>query len=204
MQPELIVIRLIFRVKRRGVRKLSDNPNHFSDRDTSLEILMEAYGEEIIRLCYTYVKNWSIAEDVTQEVFLTVYKKQSQFKKRSSIKTWIYTIAINKCKDYLRTWHHKNTILSEFVSKFIKSNQVSVEEQVTQLEEQTELTAMVMELPLKYREVVLLHYYKDFSIKEISQLLGCKESTIKSRLFRARALLKVEIGEEKGGELRNG
>ncbi|OZM57027.1 hypothetical protein CIB95_09665 [Lottiidibacillus patelloidae] len=170
---------------------------HFADKDNSLEILMDVYGEEIVRLCYTYVKSWAVAEDVTQEVFLTVYQKQAQFKRNSSIKTWIYKIAINKCKDHLRTWHHKNTILSEFVSKFIKSNEVSVEEQVTMLEEQTELTEKVMKLPLKYREVILLHYYKDFSIKEMSQLLVCKESTIKSRLFRARALLKVEMDEKK-------
>jgi RNA polymerase sigma-70 factor, ECF subfamily len=183
---------------------LSDNNGNFSERGDSLEIVMDAYGEEIIRLCYTYVKSWAVAEDLTQEVFLSVYKNQSQFKKKSSIKTWIYTIAINKCKDHLRTWHHRNVMLSEFVTKFVKNKGNSVEEEVTQTEENSELTQMVMQLPLKYREVILLHYYKDFSVKEISAVLGCKETTVKTRLFRARALLKVEISEERGGELKNG
>ncbi|MGB6407863.1 MAG: sigma factor, partial [Planococcus donghaensis] len=96
-------------------------------KDEHIEQVMSAYGEYLMRLIYLYVKDWSIAEDILQEVFFTYYQKANQFEHRSSLKTYLSKMAINRCHDYLRSWKNKRIIFTETVGNLL-SNSKSIEE----------------------------------------------------------------------------
>src|SRR5690625_7125884 len=83
------------------------------DKNQAIEVIMNRYGNEIRRLIFTYVKNKADTDDVAQEVFVTVYKNLHTFQKRSSLKSWIYSISVNKSKDHLRSWKMRNQRLKE-------------------------------------------------------------------------------------------
>lgn len=159
-------------------------------KDEQVEELMTRFGEEIKRLSYTYVKDRAAAEDITQEIFLTVYLKLDSFAGKSSIRTWIYSIAINKCKDYLRSWHVRRISVQENIKDLLTSKWNGPDEELDAKIESAQLVDEVLRLPLKYREVILLYYYKELSIKEISDVIGIGESTVKVRLHRGREKLR--------------
>lgn len=170
------------------------------NRDTAVEVLMNEYGEAIKRLVFTYIKDYSLTEDLTQDIFLTVYLKFDTFAGRSSIKTWIYAIAINKCKDYLRSWHFRKI---SYTNSFLDlvGNSKDPENNLLDQTNRAELVKEILKLPVKYREVVILFYYKDFSIDDISVLLSISESTVKVRLHRGREKLKKGLDILERGEL---
>ena len=151
---------------------------------------MTEYGESLIRLAFTYVKDIHKAEDIIQDVFLKVYANLHQFKGESSFKTYLYRITINQCKDYLKSWSFKNLFFTE---KNIEYSFDSFESTVLRFEENYELGMKILDLPIKYREVIILHYYQDYSISEIATLLTVSESTIHTRLRRAKQRLKEKI-----------
>lgn len=172
-------------------------------RDEKIEFLMDEYGEEIKRLVYTYVKDHSAAEDLTQEIFITVYIKLDSFAGKSSVKTWIYSIAINKCKDYLKSWHVRKMTVQENIKELLKSTRRGPDHEVVDKQDSEEIVNHVLKLAIPYREVILLYYYRHLSIKEVSEILGISESTVKVRLHRAREKLRkplehLERGEDNG------
>jgi RNA polymerase sigma-70 factor (ECF subfamily) len=167
------------------------------DKKTALKILMKEYGEEIKRLIYTYTKNWSSADDLSQEVFVSVYMHLDDFKRNSSIRSWIYSIAINRCKDYLKSWHYRNIKLFETFPILKAGTSKTPEQQVMMENDSQEMIERIFSLPIKYREVIILFHYKELSIKEISELLKISESTIKLRLKRGRDKLRLTFFNQK-------
>lgn len=157
-----------------------------------LEQVMDQYGEYLIRFAYLYVKDWPVAEDIVQEVFISYYQKAHQFEQRSSLKTYLSKITINKCHDHLRSWKNKRSLFSGAIGSLI-SGAKSPEEAYERRSGQAKLIKKVLELPIKYREVILLYYYHELTGSEISRLLDCSENTVKTRLKRAKALLKEQI-----------
>ncbi|MCM3618810.1 sigma-70 family RNA polymerase sigma factor [Sutcliffiella horikoshii] len=155
---------------------------------------MDHHGEEIKRLIYTYVRNYAVVDDLSQEVFVKVYKNLHVFRGDSEFKTWIYRIAINSCKDYLRSFKHK---VQQLVQPLLASGE-QTEAMVLMSEERQELASIVMNLPLKYREAIILHYYRDFSVEEISELLEVNKNTVKTRLKRGRDKVRDYIMEGSG------
>ncbi|MDE5052942.1 sigma-70 family RNA polymerase sigma factor [Niallia taxi] len=166
------------------------------EREEIIDQLMQEYSDDILHLVYTYVKNRTTAEDLTQEIFLKCYEKLNQFNQQATLKTWVYSIASNHCKDYLRSWHYCKITLSDKILDYIPSKSKQVEEEIIANSEGNILTNAVMNLPLKYREVVFLHYYEELSLAEISKITAVNINTIKTRLKRAKELLKDKMIEE--------
>lgn len=166
------------------------------ERSYVIDQLMQEYSDGILQLVYTYVKNRTTAEDLTQEIFIKCYEKLGQFQHQSSIKTWLYRIASNHCKDYLRSWHYRKITLNEFVFDYIPAKSKQVEETIIERNEESSLAVAVMSLPVKYREVVFLHYYEELSLSEISKVTQVNVNTLKTRLKRAKELLKNTLIEE--------
>lgn len=166
------------------------------DREEIIDQLMQEYSDDILHLVYTYVKNRTTAEDLTQEIFLKCYEKLNQFNQQATLKTWVYRIASNHCKDYLRSWHYRKITLSDKILDYIPSKSKQVEEEIIANSEENILTNAVMNLSLKYREVVFLHYYEELSLAEISKITTVNINTIKTRLKRAKELLKDKMIEE--------
>lgn len=159
-----------------------------NDMDERLIVLMNEYGDSVLRMCYVYLKDYQLAEDMAQETFIKVYQHYEEFQNQSSVKTWILKIAINLCKNQMRTHWWKYRSQQELVEAGIDEYYDSF------LDRQVVLTE-IAKLPVKYREIILLYYYQELSILEIAALLNEKESTIKARLVRARKKLKPELAE---------
>lgn len=160
------------------------------DKEKLIDQLMDKYGQSILQLTYSYVGNRAIAEDLTQEVFVKCYQKLDQYQKKSSLKSWLWRIAINHCKDYLRSWHHNHIVVSDEKAKYTSSREKEVENQVIQRYEDEQLVKTVLSLQDTYREVIYLYYFEELSIKEISYLTNVNQNTIKTRLKRAKEILK--------------
>ncbi|MFD1736486.1 sigma-70 family RNA polymerase sigma factor [Bacillus salitolerans] len=163
-----------------------------------LEKVMVQYGEDIKRILYGYTKNWSITDDLTQDTFVTVYLKLDEFRGESSLKTWIYRIAINKAKDYLRSFSYRKFVLADKFSENKRDPRLQPEEELLKNLENRQLLAEIYKLPVKYREVIILFYLKELSIEEISDILEMNSSTIKTRLNRGREKLRKSYVLEGG------
>ncbi|ABR46350.1 RNA polymerase, sigma-24 subunit, ECF subfamily [Alkaliphilus metalliredigens QYMF] len=148
--------------------------------------LINEYGTEILRLSYLYLKDYQLAEDACQDTFLQVYKKFHNFKGDSSEKTWITRICINICKNYLRSSWIKSIVLND---KKLNDKAVSDKELFNKLEN-NDLFKLIMDLKPKYKEIILMYYYQQFTVKEIAKILGISESNAFTRLSRARKDLK--------------
>jgi RNA polymerase sigma-70 factor, ECF subfamily len=170
------------------------------DRALVLEMIMEEYGTVLKRLIYSYVKDWNAASDLTQDTFITVYEKLENFQQRSSFKTWIFTIAINKSKDYLKSWHYRNLIMNEKIFLLKKDRGKDPEAAFLERDSHHELLKTIESLTVKYREVFLLHYYQDLSLAEISEALNIPISTVKTRLYRGQEKVRKILSASERGE----
>ncbi|MFW2487530.1 RNA polymerase sigma factor [Clostridium chromiireducens] len=148
-----------------------------------IHYLIEKYSDMLIRISYSYMKNLSDAEDITQDVFIKLLEKRPEFENAEHEKAWLLRIAINLSKDKLKSAYFKNTAPLE--GDFIDTTQ-----------KDDEIIQAVLSLPIKYRSIVLLYYYEDYSISEISNVLNIKESTVGSQLSRGRKLLKSILKED--------
>ncbi|PLT31036.1 sigma-70 family RNA polymerase sigma factor [Peribacillus deserti] len=165
--------------------------------EIDLDWIMKEYGQSILWLAYSYVKDKSIAEDITQEVFISCYNHLADFRGEASLKTWLYRITGNRCKDVMKSWSFKSKKITQSLFDDHHSLEQTPEEAVLKRIEDRELSLKVLALPIKYREVIYLHYFEDYKIEEISSLLGIKSNTIKTRLHRGRVLIKDMY--ERGG-----
>ncbi|WP_279401341.1 sigma-70 family RNA polymerase sigma factor [Piscibacillus salipiscarius] len=139
---------------------------------------------------------------MTQDVFVKVYENLNTFKGQSSLRSWIYSIAINKSKDHLRSVKNRQRIYREkVVNLWRNKDEESPEKHSIQEEDSKEVLQTVNELPLKYREVIILYYFEDLSLKEIASALSVKLNTAKARLQRARKKLKPKLEHDGGDQL---
>lgn len=159
---------------------------------SNLEQFVRQHGEELLRLAFTYVKQRQTSEDIVQDVLLKAFEKQHEFRGDSEYRTYLYRMTINKCMDYLRSWHYRKTTVTETFRTRIGYMQSSDSTEDSQI-----LGRQILELPIKYREILVLYYYKELSVKEISHLLNLSENTVKTRLQRGRFQLKSML--ERGG-----
>ncbi|GKU82199.1 sigma-70 family RNA polymerase sigma factor [Niallia sp. NCCP-28] len=164
---------------------------NFEEADAVFGEIVEKYGQDMLQLTFSYVNNKALAEDLTQDIFVKCYKSLHTYKRNSSLKTWLWRIAINHCKDYLKSWYNKNVVEMQNEGS-LTSNGEMVEDVIIQREEEERLVSFVMKLPVKYREVIYLYYFEELTIKEISLIIHVNENTIKTRMKKAKALLKKE------------
>jgi RNA polymerase sigma-70 factor (ECF subfamily) len=159
-----------------------------------LKRLIHSYGNDVLRIAYMYLKDKYLAEDACQEVFIKVYKNFDKFKKQSSEKTWIITITMNTCKDILRiSWFKKVVMLNDIKDDSVSGSCENVDTKVINEIQNQELLKEVINLPRKYKELIILYYYEELSTVDISNMLKIPEGTVRSRLFRARTMLKSNI-----------
>ncbi len=169
--------------------------------------LMNQYGTSVLHLAYSYVRNRQTAEDLTQEIFLKCFEKLDSYRGESGLQTWLYRVASNHCKDYLKSWYFRKTHVTNYISAFFKSSQAGPEEMLLQNDERYQLQDALFSLPIKYREILFLYYFQECSQKEISAICNLNVNTVKSRLTRAKELLKKTLDErsyEYGGSVKAG
>lgn len=155
--------------------------------------IMQEYGQDLLQLVYAYVKDQAIAEDLTQEIFVKCYQALPTYKGKSTMKTWLWRIAINHSKDYLKSWYNQKVLATEEQLLPLPESKENVEYTVIQQDEEARLAENVMQLPVLYREVIYLYYFEERTIKELAQVLATNSNTVKTRLRKGKALLKEQL-----------
>jgi len=165
------------------------------EKDYILEKMMIDYGNELVRLAFSYVKDVEIAKDMVQNSFIKCYKNMESFQYDAHIKTWLYRITINECKDYLKSWNYKMVQVKSFIHETAKSIIPSTEKTVIDKYNNEKIKDTIFSLPKIYREVVYLYYYNSLTTEEIAKVLGISVNTVKTRLRRAKQRLHLVIKE---------
>ena len=176
-------------------------------QNLNVEELFRLYGNDVLRMCNVYLRKQSLAEDAFQDVFVKVMTRSDSYRGDSDIKYWILSIARNVCLDYLKSSYMKRTsFMGDLLDKTkpqseekkrikpLPGNQVE-ERLIDAMDTSNPLLDAVQNLPAKYKDVILLRFYFDMDNEAIAKQLGITESTVRSRLMRARAKLK-DFGRE--------
>ncbi|MEV5039568.1 sigma-70 family RNA polymerase sigma factor [Peribacillus frigoritolerans] len=171
--------------------------SQMKDDESLLDEMISLYGQDILQLVYSYIKDAVVAEDLTQEIFIKCYKALPTYNQQSNIRTWLWRIAINHCKDYRKSWYFRKVSTAEEEQEWTSSD--NVEEEVIQQDEDRQLAVAVMELPIQYRELIYLHYFQEMKLKEISDITGVKLGTVKTRMRQAKRRLKTYWEESTDG-----
>lgn len=146
--------------------------------------VIEQYGDTVRRLCLVHLKNTADTEDIFQTVFLKYALTFVSFDSDEHEKAWLIRVTLNACKDLLKSIFRSRTVsLEELV------------EQPAQLSaDHREVLEAVLSLPAKYRDVVYLHYYEEYTAPEIARILEKNVNTVYTRLTRAKGLLREKLG----------
>ncbi len=159
-----------------------------TDQRERLTELMREHGNAIFRMCYMHLHDVQLAEDAAQETFLKAYRHLGSFRGECSEKTWLTGIAINVCRDLLRT---------AWLRQVDRSVDISLLPECAQADEYRDPTVLtqVMQLPAKLREVILLRFYQEMSIKETADALHIGVSAVKARQKKAGDILRWQLKE---------
>ena len=152
--------------------------------EEDVRIALENHGDTVRRVSFIHLKNYSDVEDVFQDVFLKYMLYDGNFENDSHEKAWLIRVAINQCKDILKSFFRKkvNSIDDVDTSHFAVHD------------EDRSLLDAVMKLPDKYKDVIYLYYYEGYTAVEIGELLKKRENTIYTWLSRGKSALKDSLG----------
>ena len=153
------------------------------DAEKRAERLVARYADMVARVGWTWLGNPYDAQDICQNVFLKLIEREAVFESEEQEKAWVLRVAINECKTLKRSaWFRRTVGLEEGEAVWVE------------LPEDSGLFAQVARLPTKYRQVIYLHYYEGYQVKEIAGLLGQAPALVSTHLARAREKLKQMIG----------
>ena len=156
--------------------------------------MKDEFALPLTKLAYTYTSDWGKAQEIVQDVFVTCY---NQYAKRASIqsyKAWIYRITINRAKDFKKTaWYKRIFLVDRWLEE--KPATVQIEKHVIERDRDLLMSEAILALPEKYRNVIILYYYEQFSVKDIASILNISENTVKTQLKRGRDKLKITLEE---------
>lgn len=150
--------------------------------------LVNSYKKKVISLCYSYAKDYQEAEDLSQEVFISVFKSIKNFRGDCSLSTYIYKITVSRCLDYKRKRSIKNFLTGLIPHEGHKDEDI---------DEKNFVRTCVCSLKDELRLPIIMHYYTGLNYKEIGEVLGISEKAVEGRVYRAKHKLKTEF--EKGG-----
>lgn len=155
-------------------------------RDMELIRMMEQYGAQLTGLCTAMLRDTQLAQDVVQDTFIQAYQKMDSFRGECSEKTWLTRIAINNCRNHLRS------------SWFRLVDRSITPDMLPEVGSQADacdrfIFSAVQGLPKKHREIILLRFYQDLTLIEIGNVLGISVSAVSRRLTKAMQLLKPSL-----------
>lgn len=166
--------------------------------------IIELFKNRIFGMAYKFTNDYNEAQDLSQDIFLKIYKEISSFRFESKLSTWIYRVAMNTCLD----WKRKNIKIknlstnitndeNEIIEVDIKDESPLPDEICIQSESQREIHKLISDLPDIYKTVIIMYHFNNMSYEEISTALGLPERTVETRLYRARRLLREELSKLK-------
>lgn len=147
------------------------------------EQLYQKYFNVVYKICFLYIRDESETYDMVQETFEKMIKYKPEFESEEKAKAWLIVTASNVCKTHLNKWWNKKRVPYD----------PEMEYETEQSFENTEIKELIDKLEYKYSVLLYLYYYEGYKIREIASMMNEKESTLKTRLVKARKLLKLEL-----------
>jgi RNA polymerase sigma-70 factor (ECF subfamily) len=172
--------------------------------EQSFELLLQRYRTPLVNFLFRMVKNREQAEDLAQEVFIRVYRAREEYVPTAKFTTWLFRIATNLALNSLRDHRHQKLEMSIDAPLTdaeesderpfeVADKRLTVEQELVEEERKKMIRRAIEKLPEKQRAAVLLHKYQELDYVEIAKILSCSESALKSLLFRAYEMLRVEL-----------
>jgi RNA polymerase sigma-70 factor (ECF subfamily) len=163
--------------------------------ESAFERIVEQYSAEVAALANRLLGWPGEVEDVTQEIFLAAFMGLKKFRCECSLKSWLFTITINKCRSHRHKWKLRQVRTIPIPTNGIGMRLPPTDMGVSSMDEEdfNRVRRAVTGLPAKYREPVVLRYLQELDTDEIGQILGISKNTLHVRLSRARKLLEPEL-----------
>jgi len=196
----------------KGVVRIINGEQKFTAGDVDLEFeiikrcqqgdrvafneLVHRHERKVFNICFRILGNREEAEDVAQDVFVTVFRAIKSFRGDSAFSTWVYRVAVNNCKNRLKYLRRRGYFKTEVKHQreYSDEREDLPEEAMNRTELNSEIQTAIEGLDEEYREVIVLRDVQGFSYEEISGILQLKEGTVKSRIHRARMELQRKLG----------
>jgi RNA polymerase sigma-70 factor, ECF subfamily len=173
---------------------LAGNTHIFSE-------LVNRYKNKVFSLVYRFTNDYGDAQDISQEVFINVFRKLYTFNEKASFSTWIYRISYNYCIDWIRK--NKKRLRQEPVYDEqieLADTGINVEESFLEMQKRVHLRKAILQLDEKYRNVLILFHFQELSYEEIGEVMQLPVKTVETRLYRGRQQLRKYLSGIPGGE----
>ena len=161
-----------------------------------MDAIYKKYCKCVYNFLYKLTNDIELSEELTQETFYTAIKKINTLNKKESIRTWLYQIAKNKWKDYLKKSKKANIDLDENTAENLVAN-YDIEEDMIAKDNIIEFYKKIHMLDIDTREIIYLKIIQNFTFKEISQILGKNEEWARKKFYRGKLKLKESLKNEK-------
>jgi len=158
--------------------------------------LVDKYNNLVWHLILRMVSQYEDAEDLSQEVFLRVYRDIHKFRGESKLSTWIGSIAYNAATDYLRKRGRKQKVMVDYndIIPDIRTDDIATPLEELSREDTKKMIHVIIErMPVQFRTVITLYHLEQFSYAEITEVTGMPEGTVKSYISRGRAFIKEKL-----------
>jgi RNA polymerase sigma-70 factor, ECF subfamily len=164
----------------------------------SFELLLEKHRGPMIHFLHRMVQNGAVAEELTQEVFLRVYKSRGNYEPSAKFTTWLFRIGTHLALNWIRDGRNEKSQTSldkeiAGVSRQVPDRRKTVEQELLYEVKLREVRQAIRNLPAKQRAAVMMHKYEEMEYAQIAGVIGCSESAVKSLLFRAYEALRVRL-----------
>src|SRR6478736_6751870 len=160
---------------------------------TAFDELMIRYERQIYRICYRFVENREDAMDLAQEVFIKAFEHLATFRRESTLKTWLYRIAMNHCINHVKKHSHEFVEVTEFTASVSPTIQSHLENQ----EQREHFMRLVKRLPPKQKAILEMRINEQLSYDEIAKMSGRSVSTIKASVFFALEKLRKLVKDHR-------
>jgi len=168
-----------------------------SDDESAFEELFGRYKQKIFNLVYRYIGSYPETEELTQDVFVKVYKSAQTFKGKSKFSTWVYRIAVNTCLNYKKkkrlVVESLDKLGTQLVKELVAPDSTTPEELFKRARKMAIIQQAIDSLPPNQKIAFILSKYEDFSYIEIAEIINTSISAVESLLFRAKQQLKKEL-----------
>lgn len=151
----------------------------FRTSEEEFQALYESHGRKIKRTIAGVIGSEAVAQELTHEAFMKAWTQLPFFMRKSKLSTWVYQIAINQARDYLRS-HRRAPAVEEEYEESLSPERRAVRESL-------------LEVDASQRELLVLYYYEGMDLSEMAGVLDVPQGTVKSRLFEARKVLREKL-----------
>lgn len=172
------------------------------EAEARLEQWMKDYGEAVWSFVFTILNDHALTDDVSQEVFIRAYTHMNSFRQDSTVKTWLFSIAKNLCRDVHKSWTARKVSVTDRLDKLVESTGKGpglIEANAILNWQLNQVWEAVLSLRSEYREVVVLRVREELSFQEIAQVMSISESTARVRYHRAIEKLRKNLAKERFG-----